>query len=388
MDIKQANRLSKLPPYLFAELDEMCEKVAARGVELIDLGVGDPDLPTPKHIVKKLQEMVEDKSTHRYPSYAGMIAYRKAVALYMKNRFGAKLDPAKEIVALIGSKEGIAHFPLAFINPGDVALVPDPAYPVYHIGTLFAGGESHFMPLKKENGFLPDLDAIPADVLARAKVIYINYPNNPTAACADLPFYEKVVAFAKQHNLIVLSDAAYCEMGFDGYRPLSILEVPGAMDVAIEFHSLSKTFNMTGWRIGFACGNREIVGGLGRIKTNVDSGAFEAIQYAAIEALNGDWAPVRKNMAIYEKRREAAVSGLRALGFDVNNPKASFYIWFCVPKGLSSKEFAGRILEETGVVLTPGVGFGPSGEGYARMALTLPTERIKQAIDRISTVKF
>ena len=388
MAINQADRLKQLPPYLFAELDAMRNAVAARGVDIIDLGVGDPDLPTPEPIVKALQQAVQDPSTHRYPSYAGMASYREAAAGYMKNRFGVSFDWPTQVFALIGSKEGIAHLPLAFVNPGDVTLVPSPGYPVYNIGTLFAGGQSHFMPLLKQNGFLPDLDAIPADVLKRAKILFLNYPNNPTAACADLSFFEKAVAFCREHDLILAHDAAYVEMGFDGYRPPSIFEVDGAQDVAVEFHSLSKTFNMTGWRIGFVCGNATIAQGLGKIKTNIDSGAFNAIQHAAIDALGGDWSIVQSNMTIYQKRRDAAVAGLSALGLNVENPKASFYIWFTVPPSMNSKAFCKKVLEETGVVITPGNGFGEAGEGYARLALTLPEDRIVEAVKRIGTVTF
>ncbi len=388
MKFKQADRLSQLPPYLFAELDAKRDEVAARGVDIIDLGVGDPDLPTPKHIIESLQKAAEDPANHQYPSYAGMPAFRETAAEYMKKRFGISFDWKSQVFAVIGSKEGIAHLPLAFLNPGDVSLVPSPGYPVYNIGTLFAGGKSHFMPLKKENGFLPDLDGIDADVLAKAKILYINYPNNPTAACADLAFYEKCVAFAKEHNLILVSDAAYVEMGFDGYRPPSIFEVEGAVDVAIEYHSLSKTFNMTGWRIGFICGNAQIAQGVGRIKTNVDSGAFNAIQVAGITALTEDWSCVADNMKIYQERRDVAVPGLAKLGFDVENPKASFYVWFSVPDKVTSAEFCGKVLEETGVVVTPGNGFGDAGEGFARMALTLPKDRIAEAVDRIGKVQF
>jgi LL-diaminopimelate aminotransferase len=325
---------------------------------------------------------------HRYPDYAGAPQFREAAANYMRRRFGVKLDWPTQVFALIGSKEGIAHLPLAFINPGDVTLVPSPGYPVYNIGTIFAGGQSHFMPLLRQNGFLPDLDAIPRDVLAKAKILYVNYPNNPTAACADLSFFEKVVAFAHEHGLLVAHDAAYVEMGFDGFRPSSILEADGAMDVAIEFHSLSKTFNMTGWRIGFVCGNAAAAQGLGRIKTNVDSGAFTAIQRAAVEALTGDWTCVQKNMDIYRQRRDVAVAGLTDLGFSVETPKASFYIWFSVPEGMTSKQFCAGVLEKAGVVITPGNGFGAGGEGFARMALTVPKERVAEAIQRIGAVKL
>jgi len=388
MTVKLADRLSQLPPYLFAELDAKRDQVAARGMDIIDLGVGDPDLPTPDFIINALNEAVAVPKNHRYPNYAGMPLFRQTAADYMESRFGVTMDWKTQVFSVIGSKEGIAHLPLAFINPGDYSLVPDPGYPVYNIGTLFAGGKSHFMPLKKENGFLPDLDSVPEDVLKKARLLFINYPNNPTSACADLAFYEKVVSFAKKHDLVVVSDAAYVEMGFDDYRPLSIFEAAGAMDVAVEFHSMSKTFNMTGWRIGFVCGAPDIARGVGRIKTNIDSGAFNAIQQAAVTALTGDWACVKKNMDIYKERRDVAYNGLSKLGFDLSLPRASFYMWFLVPRGLKSKDFCGRILEETGVVITPGNGFGQAGEGFARMALTLPKERIAEAIERMGHVAF
>jgi LL-diaminopimelate aminotransferase len=388
MTIETADRLGKLPPYLFAELDEMCAQVAAKGMDIIDLGVGDPDLPTPKPIIEKLYEAAQDKTNHQYPSYAGLPAFRQAASAYMEKRFGVKLDPVKQVFSLIGSKEGIAHLPLAFVNPGDLVLVPSPGYPVYNIGTLFAGGENYFLPLKEENGFLPDLDSIPADVAKRSKILHINYPNNPTSACADLSFFEKAVAFCREHDIVLAHDAAYAEMGFDGYKPPSIFEVDGALDVAIEFHSLSKTFNMTGWRLGFVCGNAKIAGGLGRIKTNIDSGAFNAIQIAGIEALENGWSFVEENMAVFADRRDVAVDGLKALGLKVFKPKATFYVWFTVPDGMTSKGFCARVLQETGVVITPGNGFGEFGEGYARMALCLPKDRIAEAVARIATVKL
>lgn len=386
MKFQQADRLKQLPPYLFAEIDEKRNEVAARGVDIIDLGVGDPDLPTHDHIVKAMQQAVADSDNHHYPSYAGLDMLRETAANYMKKNFGAEFVWQDQVFAVIGSKEGIAHLPLAFINPGDVSLVPSPGYPVYNIGTLFAGGQSYFMPLLKENGFLPDLDAIPKDILNKAKILFLNYPNNPTAACADLAFFEKAVTFAHEHNLIIAHDAAYIEMGFDGYRPHSIFEVEGAVEVAVEFHSLSKTFSMTGWRIGFVCGNADIAKGIGRIKTNVDSGAFDAIQKAAVTALSSDWGCVDDYMKIYRERRDVAVRELRNLGFELEVPMASFYIWFSVPKGFSSAEFCGRVLEEAGVVITPGNGFGQAGEGFARMALTVPSDRIEEAVRRIAGI--
>ena len=385
---ERAERLKRLPPYLFKEIDRKKAEVKARGVDIIDLGVGDPDLPTPPHIIEALKKAAEDPGNHRYPSYSGMGGFKEAVAEWYGRRFGVQLDPKTEVVSLIGSKEGIAHFPLAFIDPGDVALVPTPAYPVYHIATMFAGGESYFMPLLKENDFLPDLDAIPGEVAARARVMFINYPNNPTAAVADRAFFEKVVAFAKDQNLIVCHDAAYTEMGYDGYQPPSFLEVPGAKDVGLEFHSLSKTYNMTGWRIGFAVGNREAVDGLGAIKSNIDSGVFQAVQMAGIEAIAGDQACVDEMRTVYTRRRDLMVKGLEKAGFRLRVPRATFYLWVEVPAGYTSARVATRLLEEAGLVVTPGNGFGEPGEGYFRIALTQNRQRLAEAIERLQKLNL
>ena len=381
-------RIKALPPYLFAELDRKKEEVRARGVDIIDLGIGDPDRPTPKFIVDRMKREAAVPANHQYPSYEGLPEFRAAAAKWCRRRFNVSLDPSSEVVALIGTKEGIAHFPLAFVNPGDVVLVPDPGYPVFHIATMFAGGKSHFMPLLRENGFLPDLDAIPRSVLAKTKILFINYPNNPTSAVADRKFFRKVLGLAEEHNLIVAHDAAYTEIYFDGNRPMSILELPGAKKRCIEFHSLSKTYNMTGWRIGFAVGNAELVAGLGKVKTNVDSGAFQAVQGAGIEAMeSGDEAtdPIRRT---YQDRRDVLVPGLRALGLDPVFPKATFYVWIPVPKGYTSASFCAHLLEKTGIVTTPGSGFGKSGEGYVRIALTKGKGRIREALSRMRKVGF
>ncbi len=383
-----SERLRRLPPYLFVELDRMKAEVKARGVDVIDLGVGDPDLPTPPHIVKAAQEAVQKPENHHYPSSVGMLAFRKAAAEWFERRFGVKLDPEKEIVTLIGSKEGIAHFPLAFVNPGDVVLVPTPAYPVYHIGTLFAGGETYYLPLLPENDFLPDLEAIPKEVLSRAKILWLNYPNNPTAVVVEKDFFAKVVAFARENNLIVAHDAAYTELYYDGYRPPSILEVDGAKEVAIEFHSLSKTYCMTGWRIAFAVGNETLVSGLTKVKNNVDSGAFQAVQEAGIAALSGDQTCVEEFRQIFRERRDVVVEGLKKLGFELETPKATFYVWAKTPKGYSSADFAAKLLQEAGIVVTPGNGFGEPGEGFFRIALTVDKERLKEALERIASLKF
>ncbi|GAB4363081.1 MAG: LL-diaminopimelate aminotransferase [Deltaproteobacteria bacterium] len=383
-----SKRIQSLPPYLFAEIDRKKQEVRARGVDLIDLGVGDPDRPTPRFIVNRMKKETAVGANHRYPSYEGLPAFRAAAADWYRRRFGVALDPATEVVALIGSKEGIAHFPLAFVNPGDTVLVPDPGYPVYHIATMFAGGRSRFLPLRRENGFLPELDRIPAPVLRKAKILFLNYPNNPTSAVADRAFYRKVLRFAEEHDLIVAHDVAYTEIYYDGAKPMSILELPGARKRCIEFHSLSKTYNMTGWRIGFAVGNAELVAGLGKVKTNVDSGVFQAIQGAAIAALSEGDADTEKIRRIYQERRDVVVPGLQALGLDPVVPRATFYVWFPVPKGYTSASFCTHLLEKAGIVLTPGNGFGPSGEGYVRIALTREKNRLREALDRIRRIGF
>ena len=388
MTFAKADRLKQLPPYLFQEIDRLKAELVAQGIDVINLGVGDPDLPTPKHIIEKAQVAVEDPSTHQYPSYSGMNDFRASVAGWYERRFGVELDPVNEVVTLIGSKEGIAHLPLACINPGDVALVPTPAYPVYHVGTMFAGGESFFMPLVRENSFLPDLDAIPPNTARRAKLMFINYPNNPTGATAERDFYEKVLAFAREFDLIVCHDAAYSEMAYDGYRPMSFLELPGAKDVAIEFHSLSKTYNMTGWRLGFAVGNANLIGSLGQVKSNIDSGAFNAVQWAGIAALEGNQDCVIEMQQTYQERRDLLIAGLKRAGIEPAIPKATFYVWCPIPPGFTSSAFTSLLLKECGIVTTPGSGFGEPGEGYIRMALTVSKERIAEAVARIQKLSF
>ncbi|PYM33367.1 MAG: LL-diaminopimelate aminotransferase [Candidatus Rokuibacteriota bacterium] len=383
-----ADRLRRLPPYLFAEIDRKKRDVRARGVDVIDLGIGGPDLPTPPHIVHALQAAAAKPEHHRYPSYEGMPAFRQAVARWYGRRFGVALDLETEVLTLIGSKEGTAHMPLAFVNPGDVVLVPDPGYPVYSAGAWFAGGECHFMPLRRQNGFLPDLGAIPADVARRAKLMYLNYPNNPTAAVASPAFFKGVVEFARRFNLLVCHDAMYSELHFDGYEPPSFLATDGAKDVGVEFHSLSKTYSMTGWRLGFCVGNRDAVAGLGKIKTNVDSGVFQAVQEAGIAALTGPQDMAEQYRRTYQERRDVAVAGLRKLGWEVDVPKGAFFVWAPVPHRKDSREFATRLLEEAGVVVTPGVGFGPSGEGFYRIALTVGAERIAEAMERLQKLRW
>jgi len=386
ISIELAERVKNLPPYLFAAIDKMKQEALKKGVDLIDLSIGDPDIPTPRHIVNKMKKAVENPLHHRYPSYEGMLSFREAVAEWYKRRFCVSLNPETEVLSLIGSKEGIGHIPLAFINSGDVVLVPSPGYPVYPVATLFAGGEAYIMPLIKKNNFLPDLNAIPKNILKRAKLMFINYPNNPTSAVADKNFYKKVIDLAERHNIIVCHDAAYSEIYYDNNKPLSFLQIPGAKDVGIEFHSLSKTYNMTGWRIGFAVGNAKVLTGLGKIKTNLDSGIFQAIQEAGIEALNIDDSVLKKIRDTYQERRDILYKGLKGIGLEVEKPKATFYLWVRVPRGFDSPKFVEYLLSKAGVLGTPGNGFGSAGEGYIRFALTVPAERMKEAVKRIKEI--
>jgi LL-diaminopimelate aminotransferase len=388
LTIKKARRISELPPYLFAEIDRRKREALARGVDLIDLGIGDPDIATPSVIVEKLLEGASKPVNHRYPNSTGMLEFRQAVSAWYQTRFAVKLDPAKEVVSLIGSKEGIGNMAVAFVDPGDVVLVSSPCYPVYHIGTAFSGGKNYFLPLTKQNHFLPDLESIPADVAKQAKLLWINYPNNPTAAVADEDFFKRVIAFANKYNVIVCHDAAYTEMGYDGYRPMSFLEVDGAREVGIEFHSLSKTFNMTGWRIGMAVGNPELVAGLAQAKSNLDSGIFQAVQEAGIEALKLGDKIVEPSRKIYQERRDILVEGLHAVGLECEKPRATFYVWVSCPKGLSSAEFTAKLLDEAGVVTTPGNGFGDAGEGYVRFTVCVDKERLREVAERIRRVKL
>ncbi|MBU4560831.1 LL-diaminopimelate aminotransferase [bacterium] len=386
--MKKAERIEKLPVYLFAQIDRAKREAIAKGVDIIDFGVGDPDLPTPNHIIEALSRAAKDPKNHRYPSYEGMLKFREAAASWYKKRFQVELDPEREVLTLIGAKEGIGHIPLAFINEGDIALIPDPGYPVYRAGVTLAGGIPHSIPLLKENNFLPDLGAIDRKIAKKVKLIFLNYPNNPTSAVAGKDFFKKVVAFAKENDVIVCHDATYSELGYDGYKPPSFLEVEGAKEVGIEFHSLSKTYNMTGWRIGFAVGNSDILAGLGSIKTNVDSGVFQAIQYAGIEALAGPQECIAQNVATYKERRDILVEGLNRLGWGVSLPKVAFYAWIPVPQRYTSAKLCEVLLEKCGIVMTPGNGFGKSGEGYIRAALTVDKSRIEEAVRRIENLKL
>jgi LL-diaminopimelate aminotransferase len=381
--VNLARRIQALPPYLFAEIDRKVSEKKAAGVDVISFGIGDPDTPTPPHIVAALQEAATDPSTHQYPSYYGMPEFRRAVADWYRARFGVALDPATEVQPLLGSKEGIAHLALAFIDPGDVALVPDPAYPVYEIGTLLAGGTSVFMPLTPEFNFLPDWDSV--QVPAEAKVMWLNYPGNPTAAVATLADLQRAVDFARAHNLLLAYDNAYSEITFDGFTAPSALQVEGAKDCVIEFHSLSKTYNMTGWRIGMAVGSPVAVEALGRVKTNIDSGIFNAIQRAGIAALDGPQDFLDDMRALYQRRRDLVVKTFNEVGWKLEAPRGSVFVWLPVPEGHNSASFATFLLEEAGVVVPPGRGYGVSGEGFIRISLTVPDDRLEEGLERIRT---
>ncbi len=387
MDFQQSDRMKKLPPYLFIEMDRKKKAAIEKGVDIISLAIGDPDLATPDFIIEALYKAAKDKANHQYPLGSGLPKFRDAVAKWYKRRFGADIDPKDEVVALIGSKEGIGHLPIGVLNPGDVCLMPSPGYPVYHAGTLFAGAESYLMPLLEKNGFLPDLDAIPLEVVKRAKLIWTNSPNNPTSVLMDKAFYTKVLDFAKKHNLIVANDAAYTELYYDGKKPVSFMEIPGAKEMGVEFHSLSKTFNMTGWRIGFAVGNKSVIKALADVKGNLDSGAFNPIQYAAIAALEAPDSVTENIRKIYQERRDLFAAGLKKLGWQFQVPQAAFYFWIKVPNGMSSADWCGKVLEEAGIVVTPGNGFGAEGEGYFRMTITVDKARLEEALQRLSKLK-
>lgn len=381
--MKTAKRMDLIPPYLFAELDKKKAEAIAKGVDVINLGIGDPDMPTPAHIVSSLQKHVENPETHNYPPYDGTKEFRKAVADFYLKRFNTELNPETEVLSLIGSKEGLAHIHLAFTDPNDYVLVPDPAYPVYKVTSNFVGGIPYTMPLLQENDFLPDLTKIPSDVADKSKLMFLNYPNNPTGAIATVDFFNEVVQFAKKHDILVCHDLAYSEMAYDNYKAPSFLEAKGGKDVCIEFNSLSKTYNMTGWRIGMAVGNAYAVQALGRIKNNIDSGVFKAIQNASIDALLGSQDNIAKMNEIYKGRRDIVTAGLKKLGWDLKPLKATFYMWIPIPKGYTSTEFSALLLEKAGIIVPPGVGYGEYGEGYIRIALTAPENRLKEALKRL-----
>lgn len=381
--MKVSERLEKIPPYLFAEIDRKIAEAKAKGVDIISLGIGDPDTPTLPPVVEEMHRAIDNPKNHDYPPYNGTKKFRNATAKWMKNRFGVDLNPDTEILANIGSKEAIAHVFFAFVDKGDYTLVPDPGYPVYQNATIFAGGTPYSMPLLEENGYLPDFDKIPEDIAKKSKLMFLNYPNNPTGAVADLEFFKKAVDFCKKYDILLCHDQAYCEMTYDGYVAPSVLEVEGAKDVAIEFFSHSKSYNMTGWRVGWVCGNKDAVKALGTIKNNIDSGTFKAIQDAAAAAFDVDKSYIEKLNNMYKERRDVMENGLRELGWDVKTSKATFYLWLPVSKGMTSEQFVTEMLEKAGVVVPPGNGYGQYGEGYFRIALTKDVDTIKKVLQRM-----
>jgi len=382
--VRLAKRVESLPPYLFVEISRKIAERKAKGEDVVSFGIGDPDIPTPPHIIERLCKEARIPANQRYPESEGLPELRKTIANWYQKRFNVTLDPDKEVAPLIGSKEGIAHIALCLLNPGDVALITDPGYPVYTIGTNLAGGTSHYLPISPKNNYLPDLDSIPESVLEKTRVLWLNYPNNPTGAVADLQFFNKAVAFAKKHNICICHDGPYSEVAFDGYTPVSFLQVEGAKDVGIEFHSLSKTYNMTGWRIGMAVGNVEVINSLKIIKSNIDSGIPQAIQYAAIEALTGPQNCIKEHNDVYQRRRDLIVDTLNKMGLEAKMPKASLYIWAKVPNGFTSVEFTNDLLDKVGVVVTPGVGYGQNGEGYIRLSLTIADASLLKGLSRMA----
>ncbi len=383
--MKLAKRLNRLPPYLFVEINQKIAELRAGGEDVISFAIGDPDSPTPSHIIEYMCQAAHDPTNHRYPETAGLPELRQAIAEWYGRRFGVTLDPDKEVLPLIGSKEGIGHMALCFIEPGDLALVPDPGYPPFSMGTILAGGEPYFMPLKEENDFLPDFKAIQAKVANKAKLMWLNYPNNPTGAIADLDFFERAVHFAQQYDLAICHDAPYTEVAFDGYKPPSFMQTAGAKKIGVEFHSLSKTYHMTGWRIGMVVGNAGMVEALFQVKSNLDSGIPQAIQQAAINALRGSQENIAAHNAIFQRRRDKLMEVLDEIGLKARIPKATFYIWAKVPQGYTSVDFTKKLLDEAGIAVTPGSGYGKMGEGYIRLSLTISDDRLEQGIDRLSS---
>lgn len=381
--MKTASCLDHMAPYLFAQIDAKRDALKAQGVDVVSLGIGDPDMPTPDHIVDAMAEAIRKPENHQYPDYAGSIAYRTACATWMSERFGVEVDPKAEVLALIGSKEGIAHLHTAFVDPGDYVLAPSIGYPVYSGGATLQSANTYFMPMREGDGFLADFDGIPDDVLAKTKIMFLGYPNNPTGACATEEYFDKAIDFCIEHGILLAHDNAYCDICFDGYRAPSILERPRAMECCIEFFSLSKSYNMTGWRIAFAAGNAQAVGALGTVKNNLDSGQFTAVQDAAIAALTGDQSCVSDMCALYQRRRDVVVDALRAIGMECNAPKATIYVWAKVPAGETSESFATKLLEQAHVIVTPGSGYGPDGEGFIRISLTTPDEKLLEAVRRM-----
>jgi len=383
-EMKLSRRIENLPPYLFVEITRKIAEKKARGEEVISFAIGDPDIPTPPHIIDSLCQAAHDPANHRYPETDGLPELRQVIAGWYERRFGVSLDADREVLPLIGSKEGIAHIALCFIDPGDIALVPDPAYPVYSISTMLCGGKPYYMPLVEENNFLPDLDAVPAGILEKAKLLWLNYPNNPTAAVAELEFFNRAVKFARQHNLAICHDGPYSEVTFDGYQAASFMQADGAKEIGVEFHSLSKSYNMTGWRIGMAVGNAEMINALMRIKSNLDSGIPQAIQRAAIRALTGPQDCIQEHNAIYQRRRDLLIETLSSIGIKARLPKASLYVWAKVPRNYTSISLANDLLEKVGVVVTPGIGYGKSGENYIRLSLTIPDDALMKGLSRLT----
>ena len=382
--MRMSKRVADLPAYLFVEIARKIAEKRAKGEEVISFAIGDPDMPTPAHIIDRLCRAAQDPINHRYPETGGLPELRQAIANWYQKRFGVSLDADTEVLPLIGSKEGIAHIALCFIDPGDIALVPDPAYPVYSISTILAGGKPHYMPLTEKNNFLPDLDAIPEDIAKKAKLLWLNYPNNPTGAVAELDFFNRAVEFARQHDLAICHDGPYSEVSFDGYRPASFLQAEGAKELGVEFHSLSKSYNMTGWRIGMAVGNAEMIDALRRVKSNLDSGVPQAIQQAAIEALSGPQDCIQQHNTTYQRRRDLIVDILNDIGLSARPPKASLYIWAKVPRGYTSVEFTNDLLDKVGVAVTPGTGYGSNGEGYVRLSLTISDAGLVKGLSRLA----
>jgi len=382
--MRLAKRIEKLPPYLFVEIAERIAAKKAKGEDVVSFAIGDPDMATPPHIIDRICHEAKNSANHRYPETAGIPELRQAIAKWYRKRFDVSLDADKEVLPLIGAKEGIAHIALCFIDPDDIALVPDPAYPVYTKGTLFAGGESYYMPLTEENRYLPNLEAIPPRVLKQAKLLWLNYPNNPTGAVAGLDFFRKVIRFAQEHDIAVCHDAPYTEIAYDGYQPVSFMQVEGARDVGVEFHSLSKSYNMTGWRVGMVVGNAAMVNAMSRLKSNLDSGIPQAIQYGAIEALSGPQDCLKEHNALYQRRRDLVVDMLKNIGIQTKAPKAGIYVWAKVPDGYTSMEFANDLLDQVGVVVIPGTGYGRNGEGYIRLSLTVPDASLVKGLSRLN----
>ncbi len=382
--MKLSQRMDQLAPYLFVEINKKIAEKRARGEEVISFGIGDPDIPTPPNIIERLCEAAHNPVNHRYPETEGLPVLRQSISDWYKKRFDVTLDSNTEVLPLIGSKEGLGHISFCLLDAGDIALVPDPAYPVYAISTKLAGGEPYYMPLTEQNNFLPELKTIPQEILKRSKVLWLDYPNNPTGAVAEIDFFDRAIEFAKQNNLVICHDGPYTEVAYDGYKPISFMQAAGAKEVGVEFHSLSKSYNMTGWRIGMAVGNADLIDALKRIKSNLDSGVPQAIQYAAIEALNGPQDAIEQHNNIYQRRRDLIVDVLNDIGCTAQIPKAGLYIWAKVPQGYTSMEFAADLLDQVGVLVIPGTGYGPSGEGFVRLSLTISDASLVKALTKLS----